>query len=77
MATVNFSVPETVKKMFDETFTGENKSAVLARLMKQAIVERQREIRRSQAIDALLELRQETRPTSGEKLRRARRAGRP
>jgi hypothetical protein len=29
MATVNFSVPDDVKRAFNETFAGENKNAVL------------------------------------------------
>ena len=37
MATMNFSVPEQVKKQFDKVFAGKNKSAVLTQLMQQAI----------------------------------------
>jgi hypothetical protein len=40
MATMNFSVPYEVKREFQETFAHENKSAVITRLMKQAIEER-------------------------------------
>ena len=36
MATVNFSVPDDVKAKFDKTFSGQNKSAVLAELMRRA-----------------------------------------
>ena len=57
MATLNFSVPDEVKEAFKETFFGENKSAVLTRLMRQAIAERRRQRRRAAAIDALLQLR--------------------
>jgi len=52
VATVNFSVPADVKQAFNETFADENKSAVLTRLMRQAIEERQRAQRRAAAIDA-------------------------
>ena len=37
MATVNFSVSDEVKKEFNKTFKGQNKSAILTRLMQQAI----------------------------------------
>ena len=42
MATVNFSVPVDVKNAFNKAFEGENKSAVLAMLMRQAVEERKR-----------------------------------
>lgn len=77
MATVNFSVPDDVKREFQEAFAGENKSAVIARLMRQAVEERRRQRRREAAIDALLELRQQQPPVSSEEIDAARRAGRP
>ena len=77
MATVNFSVPEEVKEAFQEAFANENKSAVIARLMQQAVAERQREQRRAAAIDALLDLRRKQRPVSDAEVARARKAGRP
>ena len=77
MATVNFSVPEKVKQAFNRTFKGENKSAVLARLMRQAVDERRRQKRRALAVDALLRLRGRTRRAANEVIRRERRMGRP
>ncbi|HEV7515984.1 MAG TPA: hypothetical protein VGR07_06765 [Thermoanaerobaculia bacterium] len=62
ISTVNFSVPEEVKQAFNDTFATENKSAIIARLMQQAVEERQR--RRAAAIDALLEMRRTQRPAS-------------
>jgi len=76
-STVNFSVPEEVKESFNAAFAGENKSAVIARLMQQAVEERQRQQRRAAAIDALLELRKKRRPVSAKEVARARRQGRP
>jgi len=76
ISTVNFSVPEEIKQAFNETFAGENKSAVIARLMQQAVEERQRMRRRAAAIDALLELRRGQRPASDEEIAKARREGR-
>lgn len=42
MATVNFSVPEDVKQAFNAAFDGQNKSAVIADLMRQAVERLQR-----------------------------------
>ena len=77
MATVNFSVPDEVRQAFNRTFKGENKSAVLARLMRQAVDERQRQKRRVLAVDALLRLRGRARRATDEAIRRERRMGRP
>jgi metal-responsive CopG/Arc/MetJ family transcriptional regulator len=77
MATINFSVPEDVKREFQETFAGENRSAVIADLMRRAVAERRRLQQRAEAIDRLLELRQRLPPASAEQISRARRAGRP
>jgi hypothetical protein len=77
MATVNFSVPGDVKAAFDKTFAGENKSAVLTNLMRQAIEERRRTRRRAKAITKLLELRKRVRPASDHAIRAARIRGRP
>lgn len=48
MSTVNFSVPDEVKQVFNETFQGKNKSAIISDLMLEA-VERARSKQRSQA----------------------------
>ncbi|HHM05963.1 MAG TPA: hypothetical protein ENJ19_09525 [Gammaproteobacteria bacterium] len=77
MATVNFSVPDEVKEAFNKAFAGENKSAVLARLMRQAVEERERQRRRQAAVASLLKLRRRARPVSEREVARARRAGRP
>ncbi len=77
MATVNFSVPEKIKKKFNLIFSKENKSQVVARLMEQAIEERERQSRRSRAIDHLLDLRQRTKPVTEQKMQKARQWGRP
>ncbi len=37
MSTVNFSVPEDVKQAFNTTVEGQNKSAVITALMREAI----------------------------------------
>jgi len=77
MATVNFSVPDEVKAAFNATFSGTNKSAVIARLMMEAVEEERRRERRARAVDALLELRSRSPAVDDDTLRRAREEGRP
>lgn len=76
MAIVNFSVPDDIKKRFNKTFAHQNKSHLIAELMRQAIEEHERRQQRSQAIDALLKLRAKQKPVSNKKIRMAREAGR-
>ena len=77
MATVNFSVPEQVKKLFNAAFSGKNKSQVIADLMVKAVEERRRQKRRVKAIDALLAIRRRARVVSDAQVRAARQRGRP
>jgi hypothetical protein len=77
MATVNFSVPSDVKEAFDKAFSRQNKSAVLAELMRQAVDERQRRRRRARVVEKLLALRKRTRRITDRAVRVARRRGRP
>ena len=77
MATVNFSVPEDVKKQFDKVFAGKNKSAVLTQLMQQAIEEQKRIGQRKRAIDQLLILREKAPRVTDRAIRLARTQGRP
>lgn len=77
MATVNFSVPEDVKEAFNRTFRGENKSAILTRLMKEAVENRERALRRKAAVEAILAARNEGESFSDGDIRGARTAGRP
>jgi metal-responsive CopG/Arc/MetJ family transcriptional regulator len=77
MATVNFSIPEDVKKQFDKVFAGKNKSAVLTQLMQQAIEEQKRLGQRQRAIDQLLALREQAPRVTDKAIRLARTKGRP
>jgi hypothetical protein len=77
VATVNFSVPADIKNAFNKAFDGEDKSAVLAGLMRQAVEERERRKRRALAIETLLRLRRRIRPATAAAIERARRKGRP
>lgn len=76
MATMNFSVPENVKKQFDKAFAGRNKSAVLTQLMQQAIDEQKQFERRKRAIDQLLALREHAPRVTDKDIRLARTQGR-
>lgn len=54
MATVNYSVPDDVKELFNTAFAGANRSAVISGLMQQAAEQELRLKRRRESIDALL-----------------------
>lgn len=77
MATINFSVPEHVKRAFNAAFAGENKSAVLTRLLQQAVEERERQKRRAAAVETILKLRASAKPVGDATIRQMRRKGRP
>ncbi|PIV88306.1 MAG: hypothetical protein COW48_06735 [Hydrogenophilales bacterium CG17_big_fil_post_rev_8_21_14_2_50_63_12] len=77
MSTVNFSVPEEVKQAFNETFLGQNKSAIIAELMLEAVERAQRRQRGHEAIARILERRMHAPIVTEEKIQAAREAGRP
>ncbi|MEW5942693.1 MAG: hypothetical protein AB1710_02425 [Pseudomonadota bacterium] len=72
MATVNFSVPEEVKRLFNQAFAGRNKSAIIADLMVRAVEEQAKQRKRAEAIDRLLSRRAGKQPVSEEEIRVAR-----
>lgn len=77
MATVNFSVPDSLKQAFNETFKNENKSAIIAELMHEAIERAQRRQRHVEAIGRILERRRTAPRLSDEEFRAIREDGRP
>ena len=77
MATVNYSVPDDVRDAFNDAFADENKSAVIAELMRRAVEERRRQTRRAEALERLLKMRARTPPVPGAAIRPARVRGRP
>ena len=77
MATVNFSVPEEIKEAFNRTFEGENKSAILSAMMKEAVERREMQQRRKTAVDAILNLREHGNVISDKDIQISRTAGRP
>jgi metal-responsive CopG/Arc/MetJ family transcriptional regulator len=80
MATMNFSIPDDLKEAFNRVFKGENKSAVVAGLIRKAIEERKRRAKQDKELDALIEellrIRAEDPPATDEEIRRVRLEGR-
>lgn len=77
MSTVNFSVPDEVKDEFNAVFSGQNKSAIIAELMREA-VERARRKERSRAAISRIAARRERAPTvTDAAFRKVREQGRP
>jgi hypothetical protein len=77
MATVNFSVPDEVKAAFDKAFGDQNKSSIIAELMRRAVRERQLQIRRERLFRQLSSARANRPSLSAEEVRKARVAERP
>ena len=77
MSTVNFSVPDDVKQAFNETFKRQNKSAIVAALMREAVERAERKQRHHQAIARILERRKNAPTVTEEDIRAAREEGRP
>jgi len=76
MATVNFSVPDEVKDAFDKAFGDQNKSAVIADLMRRAVREQQLEKRREQLFHQLSSGRARRPSFTNEQVHKARITGR-
>jgi metal-responsive CopG/Arc/MetJ family transcriptional regulator len=64
LAKFNFSLPDEVKQEFNEVFADENKSAVLTRLIIQAIEEKKQLERRQKAVERILAMREQSPPIS-------------
>lgn len=59
MATMNFSVPDDVKEAFNKTFAQENKSAIVTRLLQEAVARAQRKSQSDAAFMRILAGRQQ------------------
>ena len=77
MSTVNFSVPEDVKDAFNAAFDGQNKSAIIADLMREAVERAQRRQRSVAAYKRITRHRQQAPAATQAQVRAAREAGRP
>ena len=76
MPTVNFSVPQEVRDAFDAEFAGQNKSAIIAALMREAVDRAERRRRSHAAIERLLQRHGSAPVREAGELQRARRKGR-
>jgi len=76
MAIVNFSVPDDVKTEFDRAFKHQNKSAVIAELMRRAVAEARLRRRRSKLFQELTARRDDRPSVTTDEVRAARRAER-
>jgi metal-responsive CopG/Arc/MetJ family transcriptional regulator len=72
MATMNFSIPDDLKEAFNKAFAGENKSAVVAQLLRRAVEEKERRCRSAGLIERLRQIRANSRPMTDDEIRRAR-----
>lgn len=77
MPTVNFSVPEDIKNAFNITFEGQNKSAVIADLMRVAVDREQRRQKHCNAVDRILANRTNAPRITEAEFLSAREEGRP
>jgi len=77
MATVNFSVPEHVKEVFNSVFEGRNKSAIVADLMTEAVVREERRLKSNAAIARILQRQKGAPRVAASTVARARAKGRP
>ena len=77
MPTMNFSVPEDIKNAFITTFEGQNKSAVIAELMREAVLRAQGQQLSKVAWQRILARRQQAPVMTEEQVRCAREEGRP
>lgn len=77
MATVNFSVPDDVEEAFNAVYKGQNKSAVMTELMREATRRAERKRLSHEAIGRILARRQHAPTVTDEDIRTAREEGRP
>jgi len=77
VATVNFSVPDEVKEAFDKAFGDQNKSSIIAGLMRRAVRERQLKLRRERLFRQLGAMRASRPLFTAEQIQNTRSADRP
>jgi len=77
MSTVNFSVPDEIKDEFNAVFSGHNKSAIIAELMREAVERARRKKRSHVAIGRILGRLKDAPAATEASFRKAREQGRP
>lgn len=68
MATMNFSVPDDVKESFNQTFANQNKSAIVSRLLQEAVAQARRKAQSDAAFMRILARRQQAPHVSSEEI---------
>jgi metal-responsive CopG/Arc/MetJ family transcriptional regulator len=77
MGTMNFSIPDDVKDAFNEIFKHENKSAIVAELMRRAIEERRRRVKGESFYERIRAIHEKcSRTYTDAEIRKAREEGR-
>ena len=77
MAAVQFKIPDEVENAFNAAFAGEDKSAIITELMREAVERAERQRQRHAAIHRILDRRSRAPVRSESELAAARREGRP
>ena len=72
MATMNFSIPDDVKESFNETFANENKSAIVSRLLQEAVAQARRKAQSDAAFMRILARREQAPQASTDDILRTR-----
>jgi hypothetical protein len=77
MATMNFSIPDDIKESFNQTFARQNKSAIVTRLLQEAVARAHRKQQSEAVIDRIVARLDQRTATTERKIRKAREEGRP
>ncbi len=77
MSAVQFIVPDDVRDAFDAAFAGQDKSAIVAELMRDAVARARRQRERHEAIRRILDRRSLAPVLSETDIATLRREGRP
>ena len=77
MSTMNFSVPDDVKEAFNATFEGQNKSAIVTDLLREAVERAKKRELQKLAVERILARRASAPVVTQEDIDAARQAGRP
>lgn len=72
MATMNFSIPDDIKERFNQAFADANKSAIVAKLMEEAIEQAEHKRLSHAAVRRVLKRRQSAPAVSSEEILRLR-----
>ena len=68
MATMNFSIPDDIRESFNQTFANQNKSAIVARLLQEAVAQARRKQQSDAAFKRILARRQKALHVSTEEI---------